>query len=314
MRKLLFILVLSTSIFADVPTPSPKDQQQAWQDSVNAANSMNNQGVGNVGFNNFSDINSGLNSLSNQVGSSTIDASKQSIDGNGQANSSVKNQYSSASNDQNYLYTQGKAGITQCKSQNDPACNAVTRYNDDAVQASFNQYNMGTNGYANNMYVTPDPNNATCSVLHSYAPINNQVIQCIAGRNTHNKCSTIISISIATHDCDPTTGSCDIYKTDSMCQKTREYSPASCNRYSYYTNYGGCQVGQNSCNVPSNFRTPGCNGSGGRDYVCGTCSTGGDTGDHNGCWGQQCTGWTPVQLASYACKVYSLNDQCLPFK
>jgi hypothetical protein len=191
--KILICFVPIGLSYAAAPVPSPADQQQAWQSSVNAASSMNNSGVGNIGFNNFTDINSGMTSLNSQIGASTMNIAKQSVDGSGQANSTIKNQYTNAGNDSNYLYNQGQAGITKCKTQNDPACNAVTRYNDDSVQASLNQYNMGTNAYAYNMYVTPDPSNATCSIIHSYAPLNSQTVQCVSGRNSQVDCTTIIT-------------------------------------------------------------------------------------------------------------------------
>lgn len=74
-------------------------------------------------------------------------------------------------------------------------------------------------------------------------------------------------------------------------QATANYCPAKsndCLKYSYYTNYGSCSVGQGVCDANTYFNTPGCGGSHGRQYLCGTCSTGGDPGDHNACWGQQC--------------------------
>lgn len=194
MRKFTFILLCWIgAVFANAPIPSQSEQQQSWNNSVNSANSMNSNGVGNIGLTNYADVNAGLNFLSSQVGANTINYAKQSVDGNGQATAAVQSQFNGARTNQNYLYNQGRAGLIQCKSQSDPACAAVTKYNDDSVQGALHQYNMGTNSFAYNMYVTPDPSNATCSLIHTFQPVNSQTIQCTSGINSRQGCITTIT-------------------------------------------------------------------------------------------------------------------------
>lgn len=122
-----------------------------------------------------------------------------------------------------------------------------------------------------------------------------------------------ISFTKSTYECNPNDGSCDQYQRNSLCTLTQYYIEPVCKQYTYFSNYGSCKVGQGSCDVPSTFHTPGCGGSKGRDYECGTCSTGGDPGDHNACWGQTCSKWEPGQPAIYTCKVVNKvnwKDNC----
>ena len=313
------ILLCYGVVFADTSTvPSPSDQKQAWQNGVDSGNSMNSQGVGSIGFNGFSDINSGLNSLNTQLGSAIVDNSKQAVDSSGQANSSIKGQYNSASGDPNYLYNQGGAGIVRCKSQTDPACNAVTRYNDDSVQASFNQYNMGTSSYAYNYSVSPDPNNATCSIISSYEPINSQLKTCIAGRNTQNTCSTIISAKVSTYQCYTSGGGCNVYINNKDCTLTQAEKPWSCTyHYSVDMCAGGSYSGDWSCTTTPTSTPPAITKPDG--YVGGKCGAGNQQiPGWGGCpWGsaretsKSCSQTVP---ATYACKEYSINDQCSPYK
>lgn len=51
---------------------------------------------------------------------------------------------------------------------------------------------------------------------------------------------------------------------------------------------GDCHWKNISCLPGQMMHTDGCQGSGGRDYMCGSCSTGGDPMDHNACWNQFC--------------------------
>lgn len=104
------------------------------------------------------------------------------------------------------------------------------------------------------------------------------------------------------YSCNPNTGACAPYSSNPNCTLSRAYIPPSCTRYSYQYNSGGnCHVLTNQCNAGTNIHTDGCQGSGGRAYVCGGCSTGGDPSDHNACWGQVCTNWGAETLAQYSC-------------
>lgn len=197
----LFISIsfICNTLYADA-------EKQAWDNAVNAGKDMNKRGIGSIGFENFTGINSGLNSIKDKIGESTVNIANNSLDKNEQAKREIQDQYYTANSDKNFLYNQGQSWIKKCKNERDPACNAVTKYNDDDVQSTLNQYNMGTHGFAYNQYITPDPNNATCSIIHAYKPINSQNIQCTAGRNSIQKCDTLISPYSTYHPTTPPDG------------------------------------------------------------------------------------------------------------
>ena len=232
--------------------------------------------------------------------------------GNANSQSMYNNTYGENANP-NYLYNEGTKDIAACQSKDDPRCSTLNKYGDKDTQAQFQAYSQGISAKYY-ISVKPDPADSSCSTITRKVPINQSLASCIASSHTQTTCNSTIAISLDSHDCDPSTGGCNLYQNNPMCQLTRPYITAKCTGYSYQFNYGGCSVGTSSCNVPSTFNTPGCDGSHGRTYTCGGCSSGGDAGDHNGCWNQKCSNWTPGQLASYACKVYRYGDGCSGFK
>lgn len=109
------------------------------------------------------------------------------------------------------------------------------------------------------------------------------------------------------YTCDPTNGSCSSYQNNSKCKLTRPYVEGECTEYSYKSYYGSCLVGSYTCKAGTLTRTPGCGGTKGRDYMCGTCPVGGTGSDADGCWDQRCINRKQPQLAQYACTTTTQN-------
>ena len=234
--------------------------------------------------------------------------------GNANAQERYNNTYGSGSTqaNPNYLSNEGTKEITNCQSKSDPRCTTLNKYGDKDTQAKLQSY---AQGFSQEYYISvkPDPTNSSCSTVTRQVQ-ESQVSSCITSAKIQYSCNSNLSINLNYHECDPTNGSCAAYSGNSSCTLTRPYIAPACTSYQAYANIGTCVVYAISCNAPSTFRTPGCRDSGGRQYQCGTCSTGGDVGDHNGCWGQTCTNWTQLQLAQYACRVSSYSDGCTGFK
>ena len=109
------------------------------------------------------------------------------------------------------------------------------------------------------------------------------------------------------YSCDPTNGGCNSYAGNSTCKLTQPYVEGECTQYSYNSYYGSCIVGTYTCKAKEITHTPGCGGSRGRDYMCGTCTVGGNGSDADGCWNQLCINRKQPQLAQYACTTTTQN-------
>lgn len=224
-----------------------------------------------------------------------------------------KDTYTNANNDNNYLYNKGTQDIADCQNKSDPRCSTLNKYGDRDTQTQLQAYSQGISAKYY-ISVKPDPADSSCSTVTRKVPINQSNITCTASAHAQNTCHASISINLTYHDCDPTTGGCSIYQSDSMCTLSRPYIAGKCTQYGYNANIGRCDVFYSTCEVNTVFRTPGCGDSGGRQYQCGGCFTGGDQGDHNGCWNQKCTNYSQPQLATYQCKTSNYSDGCAGFK
>lgn len=109
------------------------------------------------------------------------------------------------------------------------------------------------------------------------------------------------------YTCDPTNGGCSSYQGNPTCKLTQPYVEGECTQYSYNAYYGSCLVGTYTCSAKEITHTPGCGGTRGRDYVCGTCPVGGNGSDADGCWNQLCLNRKQPQLAQYACTTTTQN-------
>lgn len=253
--------------------------------------------------------NSNITSYGNSNGFESIVANNASA-----GNANAQNLYGSANLDPNYLFNSGTQDIINCETQSDPRCTTINKYLDKGTQATLQAYSQGV---SERFYISvkPDSANSSCSMVTRKVPVNPTTITCNSGLNQQATCTSIIVPGLTSYQCDPTVGGCAQYQSDPDCTQTQPYQPGSCLGYSYQYNSGGdCHVLTGQCSTGSSFRTDGCQGSGGRPYSCGECSSGGDPGDHNACWNQQCTNLSPPQLAVYACKTYTYNDQCARFK
>jgi hypothetical protein len=269
------------------------------------------------------------------LGESILNNNGGNFDNNGNPTNNSKNNYSQSKSNPVFQYNSAQDQIAKCRSskfapgsEESAACNAVNRYTDDDFRRNLDAYHQDGFNYWNQKLISPDPNNSTCSIVKSWTPINPKDSICLVGRRTTPICQSSLtawredvfdpaippdgtilasqntSVPWSTknqYKCDPTTGECNQYINDKTCKIIQNYVAPTCTQYSYSTNYGNCSVGTASCNMPSSFKTPGCNGSGGRVYNCGSCSTGGDFGDHNSCWNQKCTAYTQMTPAIYEC-------------
>lgn len=296
MKKLAILLLLTTAVYADNT------------DAFNNAYQIGKQNQFNLNLNGSSTFDSF--GQANKFESNIINDAKT-------GNATAQPMYNGATNDPNYLYNQGKADIANCQSKNDPRCTSLNKYGDKDTQTQFQAYNQGISSKYS-IITKPDPSDKNCTQITRKVPINESTKSCIASDHAQSSCHALIMVTVNSEikQCDPTQGECTQYSTNPNCTLVQDYTPATCKQYTYFNNYGSCKVGQSSCDVPSTFHTPGCGGSTGRDYVCGTCSTGGDTGDHNGCWGQTCSKWEPIKPAVYQCKYpnYGYSDGCKGFK
>jgi hypothetical protein len=196
MHKLLMILFCACSYeitFASTyycdgtncVLPSQGEQNGTFNSAKSTGNQYNSSGQSAPGFN-YSSTGDGQNALAGQVGNSMMDLSKQGTQGSEQSFNNTKS-------DPNYLYNQGIAQIANCKSKTDPACQAVTRYNDDDTQRNLQGYDMGTNAFAYGQSVRADPNNSSCSIIRTYKPINPTDNMCMVGNHQQVSCEATLT-------------------------------------------------------------------------------------------------------------------------
>lgn len=278
-------------------------------DLFNQAYQLGKQNNFNLNLNGNSSINS--YAASNNLNSTIVDNANA-----GTANSQdmYNNTYSDNA-DPNYLYKQGTAEIQSCQTKSDPRCTTLNKYGDKDTLTQIQAYSQGL---SDKYYIStkPDLSDSSCTFVTRKVPINQSNVMCIASAHSQNTCNSNISINVNYYDCDPTNGACNTYTNNKNCTLVRPYVAPVCTSYQAISNHGNCAQGFHviDCVVPSSFRTPGCQDSGGRVYQCGGCSTGGDPGDHNACWNQICTNWTQPTLATYQCKSTAYSDGCSGFK
>lgn len=191
-----FILLLSifNCTFAASTLPSPEDQQNAFNNAVSVGNSYNSSGQNSPNFN-YGSTQDGQNGITSQFDKNTggHHYSKQIMDISQQGTQGSEQDYNNASGDANYLYNKGLSQIAHCKTESDPACVAVTKYNDDETQKALSAYDMGTNAYAYSQTVRPDPNNSACSIIRTFKPLNPVNKVCIVGNHEQTDCEATIS-------------------------------------------------------------------------------------------------------------------------
>lgn len=82
-----------------------------------------------------------------------------------------------------------------------------------------------------------------------------------------------------------------------------------CGQYTSTMNTAGdCHWKSISCTPGTTMHTDGCQGGHGRPYLCGTCSTGPDPFDHDGCWSQYCSiTQSPINYATISVDAIQIN-------
>ena len=195
MQKLLTILFVAWGVAVSATTyycdgtncvlPSQAEQNGTFNNAKSTGSQYNSSGQSAPSFN-YNSTDAGQSSLSGQIGSNTMDISKQGTQGS-------EDSYNNAKADPNYLYNQGTAQIATCKSKSDPACQAVTKYNDDETQRDLGAYDMGTNAFAYSQSVRADPSNTSCSIIRSYKPINPVENMCLVGNHQQVSCEATIT-------------------------------------------------------------------------------------------------------------------------
>ena len=225
-------------------------------------------------------------------------------------NVNSENMYNQSNVDPNYLYNSGVQAINDCTNKSDPRCSTLNKYGDKDTQTEFQAYKQNIASRFL-ILVKPDPSDSNCSLVTHKEAINQTIATCTSGIRLQTECSNIISPSSQTYECDDSKLECEKYKRMNNCSLVRAFIPSKCTQYTMHSYYGSCKVGTYSCNVPSIIHTPGCGGSHGRDYQCGTCIS---DGDQDGCWGQWCSQHSSPQLALYQCKYYSYSKGCSDVK
>lgn len=232
--------------------------------------------------------------------------------GNANAASLHSNVYGENANP-NYLYNEGTKEIAACQGKTDPRCTTLNKYGDKDTQTGLQSYNHGvsTKYYIS---VKPDPINSSCSIVTRKVPINQSNVSCVSSNNSQITCNATISISLKSNECNEQKGECNIYKNNPDCKQTKPFIQGECKEYSYNAYYGSCLVNTYTCKAGELTRTPGCGGTSGRGYICGTCPEGGTGSDADGCWNQKCINQIESQQAVYSCKAVNYIDGCSEFK
>ncbi|MBY0379662.1 MAG: hypothetical protein K2P99_04595 [Burkholderiales bacterium] len=194
MKKVILLLsILNINIIFAITLPSPQDQQNAFNNAVATGNSYNSNSNLAPNFN-YGSTDAGQQGVTSQFDKNTTGHYSASIMANSKAGTQGSEQeYNNASGDVNYLYNKGLSQIAHCKTESDPACLAVTKYNDDDTQKALSAYDMGTNAYAYSQTVKPDPNNSACSIIRTFKPLNPVNKSCIVGNHEQTDCQATIS-------------------------------------------------------------------------------------------------------------------------
>lgn len=294
MKKLLVLLAV-TNCFAD--------NAGIYNDAVQAGKNkqFNLQLNGNSTIDSYGQIHKFESNVATQANS-----------GNANAQSMHSNIYGENSNP-NYLYNEGTKEIAACQGKNDPRCATLNKYGDKDTQAGLQSY---THGVSTKYYISvrPDPINSACSIVTRKVPINQTNADCISGNKSQVNCNSIISISLKNNECNEQNGECNSYKTNPDCKQTKPFILGECKEYSYKSYYGSCLINTYTCKAGEITRTPGCGGTVGRSYICGTCPEGGIGSDADGCWDQKCINGIESQMAVYSCKVSNYLDGYAGYK